>query len=60
MHALAHVQGAFTGEHRVKGQVIVQRDAGQVIAGDAVTHIDKFISITISHAVLVVAFFSAV
>lgn len=37
--------------------VKVRGDAGQVIAGNATTHIDKYIAT--SHATLVVAFFLA-
>ena len=37
--------------------VTVRRDAGQVVAGDAITNIDKYISTT-SHSPWAVAFFS--
>lgn len=41
-----------------QGKVVIGRDAGQVVAGNAVTHIDKYVSKT-SHGPTAVAFFWA-
>ena len=41
-----------------QGQVQIRRDAGQVVAGNAVTHIDKYINLAPRHSVLFLAFFS--
>ena len=40
----------------MQGQVKVRRDAGQVIAGDSITHIHKSSPSFKSHAVIAVAF----
>lgn len=41
-----------------EGKVMIGCDAGQVVAGNAVTHIEKYVSTT-SHGPFAVAFFSA-
>lgn len=43
----------------VQGKVLVRRDAGQVVAGNAVTHIENYVAAHPSRCVLAVAFFSA-
>ena len=43
----------------VQGKVVVRRDAGQVVAGDAVTNIENYVAAHPSRCVLAVAFFSA-
>jgi len=40
----------------VQGKVLVRRDAGQVVAGNAVAHIDNYVAAHPSRCVLVVAF----
>lgn len=43
----------------MQGKVVVRRDAGQVVAGNAVTNIEKYVAAHPSRCVLAVAFFSA-
>jgi hypothetical protein len=43
----------------VQGKVLVRRDAGQVVAGDAVTNIENYVAARPSRCVPAVAFFSA-
>ena len=43
----------------VQGKVLVRRDAGQVVAGNAVTNIENYVAAHPSRCVLAVAFFSA-
>ena len=43
----------------VQGKVLVRRDAGQVVAGNAVTYIENYVATHPSRCVLAVAFFSA-
>ena len=43
----------------VQGKVLVRRDAGQVVAGNAVTHIENYVAAHPSRCMLAVAFFSA-
>ena len=43
----------------VQRKVLVRRDAGQVVAGNAVTHIENYVAAHPSRCVLAVAFFSA-
>ena len=43
----------------VQGKVVIRRDAGQVVAGNAVTNIENYVAAHPSRCVLAVAFFSA-
>ena len=43
----------------VQGKVLVRRDAGQVVAGNAVTNIEDYVAAHPSRGMLAVAFFSA-
>lgn len=43
----------------MQGKVVVRRDAGQVVAGNAVTNIENYVAARPSRWVLAVAFFSA-
>lgn len=45
------------GRHTVDGGVSVSGNAGQVVAGDSITHIEKYISNRLGFSA--VAFFSA-
>lgn len=44
----------------MQGKVLVRRDAGQVVAGNAVTHIENYVAAHPSRCVLAVAFFFGV
>ena len=44
----------------MQGKVVVRRDAGQVVAGDAVTNIETYVAARPSRCVLAVAFFFGV
>jgi hypothetical protein len=46
-----------SGDFVVQGKVLIRRDAGQVVAGDAVTHIQTY-NAHASRSLLAVAFFS--
>ena len=43
----------------MQGKVVIRRDAGQVVAGNAVTNIENYVAAHPSRCVLAVAFFSA-
>lgn len=44
----------------MQGKVVVRRDAGQVVAGNAVTNIENYVAAHPSRRLLVVAFFFGV